>query len=111
MDQLEVFREQLRRKPGEMQKKELKKKKDGSDATVKVPAAWNITSTTSIPKPVKGLGLSKNKKYKSLYCQNLAYPKLQDVLSCHERDCRHRILFLWSYICLFVYRKAIKIFF
>lgn len=39
MDQLEVFREQLRRKPGEMQKKEMKKKKDGSDATVKVPAA------------------------------------------------------------------------
>ena len=39
MDQLEVFREQLRRKPGEMQKKEMKKKKEGSDATVKVPAA------------------------------------------------------------------------
>lgn len=39
MDQLEVFREQLRRKPGETQKKEMKKKKEGSDATVKVPAA------------------------------------------------------------------------
>ncbi len=38
MDQLEMFREQLRRKPGETQKKEMKKKKDGSDATVKVPA-------------------------------------------------------------------------
>lgn len=76
-----------------------------------LPMPWNITSTTSIPKPVKGLGLSKNKKYKSLYCQNLAYPKLQDVLSCHERDCRRQILLLWGYICLFVYRKAIKIFF
>lgn len=30
MDQLEMFREQLRRKPGETQKKEMKKKKDGS---------------------------------------------------------------------------------
>ena len=39
MDQLEVFREQLRRKPGETQKKEMKQKKEGSDATVKVPAA------------------------------------------------------------------------
>ena len=34
-----MFREQLRRKPGETQKKEMKKKKEGSDATVKVPAA------------------------------------------------------------------------
>ena len=100
MDQLEVFREQLRRKPGETQKKEMKKKKEGSDATVRpppsetreswhygwmkgekgeaflssLPMPWNTTSTTSIQKPVKGFGLAKNKQNESLYRQNLYLP-------------------------------------
>ena len=60
MDQLEVFREQLRRKPGETQKKEMKQKKEGSDATVKVPAA------TLRDARVLALWIKKKKKRRSL---------------------------------------------